>query len=691
MPDQRPSQTSQYRREFFAQFPLVHPPFSDTLTHDQKFERVQEYFSDLLEAHETTKKVFRPQNDAGLQMRTIFAVFYHLYHLHCILQQHLAKDFGLSSRVECTDCGVLSKPINIDWLLIPQEDRVNQRRQQRKNLRARRNVEKKTNAELRATERTRNTDSSPPGLSRKLGHIRDVNSFDRAEQSESMGLPCVYTQRNENLIEPWWFLREQLHILSIQILSAGTSKCRKAICTQTGKLPECSEMSKTLKEPKAPNARAMSPIRAPSGTMQARRAGDSEPKIEEPIATRALRSKRPTLYSEMLQQKVTLHKTYNSLMCMSTSCKHCRAFYDHIDAKRRKKQLNPAADHEAQAAAPAPALEMGKSTIDVAFTLQKIRGYLDATNTMDDLVGVAAATELSTLKRKLLEAETAKRQLEGQLKAARRQLNALPPSTSDKRPAVEDIDPRPNKRLPGSNGAAVAVPPVSAADLADPETVWRRLHNMPKPGPRDDYLLLAQWLQHREVEDFKGIPLKGPDFTVDLRDPRGYQQVFSRVPYHRHGNDPRPKEHRQRCVLALLRILTVPKLYESLVRQHHIPIHPIPQLEPCDFPESAHEVERLTNSEIATLLAKRGLAVADADDLWQFCHHYVRAHIGAVGPNDFQDADLVGILLSEDAAMKSFGTPLGIRKQELDVYPRSVPGFRRPSKGKLKKIGGKRN
>ncbi|KAJ7033290.1 hypothetical protein C8F04DRAFT_1184270 [Mycena alexandri] len=393
--------------------------------------------------------------------------------------------------------------------------------------------------------------------------------------------------------------------------------------------------------PPSPDTRAMAPIPKIIATMQPRRAGasDSEPQIEPPLAIRALRSKNPAMYAEMIAQKMTLHRDYNSIKCVSQKCKACNTFYDHIDAKRQKRRLKSASDHEGQGADTNPTLKLGESAVDVTFNLQKVLGYLSTIDTMEELVGVAAATELSTCKRKLLEIETTNKQLEGQLKALRRQLNS---QTSRKRPAEEDIDPRANKRSPESDGVATATLPISAADLANPDGVWDTLHNMPRPGPEDNYILLAQWLQHREVQNFPGILLKAPHFTVDLRDPRGHQQ-----------------------------------------------------LTPCDFPGSADEVDRLSKHEVATLLAKRGLTVVDADDLWQFCHRYVRAEFHAIGEgkSDFQEADFVEILTSEETAIKLRGLPPGLKPPQEDIYPRTVPGHRRPpasgGTGKFKKFGGR--
>ncbi|KAJ7773144.1 hypothetical protein B0H16DRAFT_1714048 [Mycena metata] len=407
--------------------------------------------------------------------------------------------------------------------------------------------------------------------------------------------------------------------------------------------------------------------------MQTRRA--QEAISELPLAVTVLHDKAPELYAGMIARKMTLHKDYRSLKCVGKDCRHCNSYYDHIDARRYKKRKNPESNVGSNTTV---ALEIGESAIDVAFTLQKVLGYQDTLSTMEELAGVDAATELASCKRRLVSAETQKKQLEGQLKALRRQLNSQSSSTSQKRPAEEVVDPRAFKRFTLFEGSPTAMLPVSAEDLADPEAVWRRLHNMPRPRPQDDYILLAQWLQHREVVDFRGIHLAPPHFTVDLRDARGYQQVFTRVPHQSHGSDPAPKRRRSRCVLAILRVLTVPGQYEALTNARGVHIHPTPVLEPCAFPDAADAVDLLAVEDIASLLEQRGLTVVDADDAWQFCHRFVRAEFSAVGESEYLDSDLVPIVAAEDRALKTRALPQGSNPHHEDVYPRSVPGLHRP-------------
>ncbi|KAJ7713859.1 hypothetical protein B0H16DRAFT_1478337, partial [Mycena metata] len=411
----------------------------------------------------------------------------------------------------------------------------------------------------------------------------------------------------------------------------------------------------------------MAPLPKIGAVMQTRRA--QEAISELPLAVTVLHDKAPELYAEMVAKRMTLHKDYKSVKCIGKDCRHCNSYYDHIDARRHTKRKNPESNVGSDALV---ALEIGESAIDVAFTLQMVLGYQDAVNTMAELAGFDAATELASCKRKLVAAETQKKQLEGQLKALRRQLNSQSSSTSQKRPAEEVVDPRAFKRLTLSEESPTAMLPVSAKDLADPEAVWCRLHKMPRPRPQDDYILLVQWLQHREVVNFRGIHLTPPNFTVDLRDARGYQQVFTRVPHQLHGSDPAPKRRRSRCVLALMRVLAVPGQYEALTNARNIHIHPTPVLEPCAFPETAEAVDLLAVEDIAALLGQRGLTVVDADDAWQFCHRFIRAEFGAIGESEYPDSDLVPIVTSEDGALKTRGLPRGSKALHKDVYPRTT-------------------
>ncbi|KAJ7730798.1 hypothetical protein B0H16DRAFT_1469474 [Mycena metata] len=351
---------------------------------------------------------------------------------------------------------------------------------------------------------------------------------------------------------------------------------------------------KKLTNHRQPRTRDMAPLPKIGAVMQTHRA--QEAISELPLAITVLHDKAPELYAEMVTRKITLHGDYKSV-------------------KRHKKRKNLESDVGSDTSVD---LELGDSTIDIAFTLQKVPGYQAAVSTMEELAGVDAATELPSCKRRVVAIETQKKQLEGQVKALRRQLNSQSSSTSQKRPAEKVVDPRAFKHLGLSDGCQTTMLPVSAEDLANPEAVYRRLHSMPRPRPQDDDELLAQWLQHREVVDFRGIHLRTPNFAVDLRDARGYQLVFSRVPHHSHGSDPAPKRRHSRCVLALMRVLTVPGQYAAIINVFGVHIHPAPVLEPCAFPDTAEAVDLLAVKDIATLLGQRGLTVVYAYDAWQF-------------------------------------------------------------------------
>ncbi|KAJ7038519.1 hypothetical protein C8F04DRAFT_1179537 [Mycena alexandri] len=146
----RKSQSTE--QDFLPVFPLVHPPYSEALPHDKKFQRVEQYLNDspaVPQPHETTKRLFRAAKQCGPPDEDDLC--------HCILRRHFESYLGRGELVQCCECKALSKPINIDWLVIPKEEREIQRRLQRKIGRARRIVEKKTNEEVKAKERARNT------------------------------------------------------------------------------------------------------------------------------------------------------------------------------------------------------------------------------------------------------------------------------------------------------------------------------------------------------------------------------------------------------------------------------------------------------------------------------------------------------------------------------------------------------
>ncbi|KAF7354673.1 Glycoside hydrolase family 85 protein [Mycena sanguinolenta] len=232
---------------------------------------------------------------------------------------------------------------------------------------------------------------------------------------------------------------------------------------------------------------------------------------------------------------------------------------------------------------------------------------------------------------------------------------------------ADSVDPRPPKRLAISNGATMN------KQLSEDE-LRRKFHHMPIPGPLDDPILLANWIHYHQVVDMKGIRITKPDWVIDLRTVRGHQRVMSLVPPRPRVSSTRndPRQHRERCILAVLRVLTIPGEYQRLVCYHDISIARAVNTHPCTF---GGLPDRLTGVTIARLLASRGLSVADADDAWLFCHHFVRDELDGKDPSltYIKASEMQEIIKLEEEAQRSRPVPLGIKHAEDDQYRRYRP------------------
>ncbi|KAJ7175642.1 hypothetical protein C8R46DRAFT_1030679 [Mycena filopes] len=435
----------------------------------------------------------------------------------------------------------------------------------------------------------------------------------------------------------------------------------------------------------------MDPIRPAHAAMRAAR--PSNLAIRTPsLAVRVLQDQMPALYKSMTQHDLTLHREYNFIKCPDAKkCTTCDNFCDHVaelleglsdgdsqDSVDGEVDSEDSVDEEVDASIPCQRA-VGKSSVDDALVLQQVRSFISVNSSLGELAGAAAASELADLKLKLNDALSDNQRLHQQLRDLERRLKDAP-SNPRKRRASESTDAAvapPPKRIetPASTGA---FEPVLPSDLSNPNAVWQRLNGMAKPGPQASHLLLAQWLQHREVEVCRGIPLRQPLYAVDLRDARGHQEFFSRIPFKRHSSDPYPKRRRIRCTAALLRVLVVPRLYQETIQAHNIHIDPTPQLLPCEFPQFIEAIDALSTSSIAALLAARGVTAATADDTWQFCHNYIRALIGADDEPALNKAEWKKIVAVEENELKLRGVPPGLRNEAEDLYPRVVPGQHRP-------------
>ncbi|KAJ7188218.1 hypothetical protein C8R46DRAFT_1023645 [Mycena filopes] len=376
----------------------------------------------------------------------------------------------------------------------------------------------------------------------------------------------------------------------------------------------------------------MDPIPQPSSRLACMQARPIRRLPTPPLAVTALQSKMPDLYESVTSQGKTLHRDFNSIKCTNPDCVDCGKYFDHLRAWVLEEDSGPC--------------------VEDAIKLQKFRAYLELTPDLEEEAGPAAANELATYKLKVKELE---KQLERASKKKR------------KRPADEEAsNPPPSKRAI-SKGDVLGILSNPNPAAVDFRLAWDYLHHMPRPGPQDDPLLIAQFLQHREDVELPGVHLKAPDFIVDLREVRGYAKVLSRAPHIKRGSTSHLDDRRTRCIIVLLRLLTVPRSYSQVVQKHAIPISPDPQLIPCDFPQLPALVNALTPRETATLLANRGFSLADADDAWQFCHNFVRDHLDR---KDFPRDELQKIIASEAVAHASGGDPPRLHPQEEDFYHR---------------------
>ncbi|KAJ6454010.1 hypothetical protein C8R47DRAFT_1228837 [Mycena vitilis] len=230
----------------------------------------------------------------------------------------------------------------------------------------------------------------------------------------------------------------------------------------------------------------------------------------------------------------------------------------------------------------------------------------------------------------------------------------------------DECDGRAAKRLAaGKNLGAVTSP------LPD-RALWDQYHRMQLPDPSSDPILLAKWLQHNEKADFRGIPIRGPGWAVNMRAARGHQQVLARID--RAARYPEERRRRARSITAILRAIAVPGRYEQLILQGHIEIASQTQLVPCNFGSDA---DTLSDAEVASMLAGQGMTIAVADDSWLFCRDYIDSQL-ASPEHGFEVEELRRIRQEEDITLKSISPPQGLKPDAEDQYPRTVPY---PSRG----------
>ncbi|KAJ6463055.1 hypothetical protein C8R47DRAFT_1080092 [Mycena vitilis] len=327
------------------------------------------------------------------------------------------------------------------------------------------------------------------------------------------------------------------------------------------------------------------------------------------------------------------------------------------------------------------ALHMHKEEINAVAVVQELQIFKQRTQEAEDKaekIGIQYGTvvrERDRLRQELIDTTANLQQTLADIQAESAEDKKLlhqansPAGNASKRPADSDpLEVRSSKRLTlidQGSSLPTTVTPLISNSLNDPNSshmswdqMWTHWNQQPMPGPRDDPVILAQWIQHHEHQNFKGIPTQGPEWIVNLRAARGHQLVMGLVPPKKARIDSSqcsgdPWRYRGRCITAVLRILTVPGRYRDLTLQSEIQILS-PGIHPCQW---GRDADLLTATNIALLLAARGISVPTADDTWLFCHLFILAQMQASEPG-FVVEELNLLLGEERTALASRPPPL---------------------------------
>ncbi|KAJ7082268.1 hypothetical protein B0H15DRAFT_952651 [Mycena belliarum] len=245
---------------------------------------------------------------------------------------------------------------------------------------------------------------------------------------------------------------------------------------------------------------------------------------------------------------------------------------------------------------------------------------------------------------------------------------------------------RPRKRVAPTSAEPLAYPTTEQASSPLPHEgltptntrspsdydLWTQFDKMQRPLANAPPERLVQWLQFREVRDYRGIPLMGPNFTANMRHARGHQEIMSRAPIRVHGQSLFARTLHEQALIPILRVLAMPNRYAQLIQDNHIDIVSPARLIPCDFP--LNEVAQLSDETIASLLADRGLSILAADDAWQFAFQYVNDYVSTGPAGSLLDA--VKLIQSQvEEALVTTVEPPGLKPALDDEFPRTVPSI----------------
>ncbi|KAJ7272664.1 hypothetical protein B0H12DRAFT_1066906 [Mycena haematopus] len=194
---------------------------------------------------------------------------------------------------------------------------------------------------------------------------------------------------------------------------------------------------------------------------------------------------------------------------------------------------------------------------------------------------------------------------------------------------------------------------------------------MQKPTPHD-LQLLACWLQFHEHIVLPGVPLHD-HYAIDLRDLRGYREVTARLPKSTAKASKPERVHRQRCLMAIIKVLAVPGRYSELVHINNYAIAAGVLYSPLLLQETS------TEEDVAHGLASQGLTTATADDAWQYSYNIVL--LTADSPPHGTDTggaikdEAVSLRTRIKAKLDSSPKPAGINPPAQDKFarPQNLP------------------
>ncbi|KAJ7870684.1 hypothetical protein B0H13DRAFT_1896097 [Mycena leptocephala] len=406
---------------------------------------------------------------------------------------------------------------------------------------------------------------------------------------------------------------------------------------------------------------------------------------------------------EAMKMDWTLHKKYNVPKCRDIlQCNVCVSYLKHLEDARANQRKKPGqsievdgmeddedseddqSSGEDEGSEQDDESDIGDSDMDCLFRLQDILGKHRVfrwdnpkNHTLQEAGGYAAATLLQAeLQTKLdslqishgrvlnehehigteLQLITAQRdQFQTQLEEAKTQLAAFQQVTAQSQTQLQEAKTHlaaaldeisrlrandgelPHKRSK-LNDTSETAPFPPAGRGSDPE--WEILHAMKKPTGHASPEQIAQFIQFNEDTDFKGIPICGPNWVVDMRDVRGYKQVMTRTPSRVRGQPEQERVYHGKCLTRILSILAIPGKYELLLNENNAVIE-AERFVPCNF---GADPSALSDADVALLLAERGMGVAAAADAWQFCYNYVKAQVQ--NPDSFIVSDSMARILS---------------------------------------------